>query len=99
VNDLYIRDILLTDWKILTTGLDDDDDPTMSDQESDQNADDENISKQEVIWNQSTTQEKMLEVVRQKFHFAGGCARFLFDVDIKQLRNKLDELCDRVSKW
>lgn len=46
-----------------------------------------------------TDQEKALAVMRQKYYYAGGCARFMFDTDLKQLRQILNDLFGRVHKW
>jgi hypothetical protein len=43
--------------------------------------------------------EKMLEVVNQKYHFAGGCARYMFEMNGEQLQTALNTLCDRVERW
>ncbi len=45
------------------------------------------------------TTQQMLEVVRQKFEYAGGSAHYMFDVGVDELQKDLDELCGRVADW
>ncbi len=42
---------------------------------------------------------KLLEVVREKYHFAGGCARYMFDRNMVSLKEHLDEQLGRVDDW
>ncbi len=46
-----------------------------------------------------TDDEKVLEAMRQKYDYAGGCARFMFDKNIKDLRIYLDAKCGSVGDW
>ncbi len=43
--------------------------------------------------------QKLLQAVRQKYHFAGGCARFMFEMSMEQLQTELTKLCDRNDNW
>ncbi len=42
---------------------------------------------------------KLLHAVRQKYEYAGGCARYMFDKNMKQLRTDLNSKCGSVADW
>jgi hypothetical protein len=43
--------------------------------------------------------DKLLEAVRLKYEFAGGCARYMFDKTVEELMEYLDTTCGSVPTW
>jgi hypothetical protein len=44
-------------------------------------------------------EQRILEVVTWKFHFAGGSARYMFEMNMEQLLQELADRCTRVREW
>jgi len=42
---------------------------------------------------------KIVEAVREKYHYAGGCARYMFDKTIGQLTEALNKAFTKVTDW
>jgi hypothetical protein len=44
-------------------------------------------------------EQKILEVMREKYDYAGGCVRYMFEMSMKELSMELKDRCDGVSNW
>ncbi len=93
VKNHTIHKMLLTDWDALTSRREIVNDVAVGSICSNSNG--ENTTS--VV--QPDDADNLVEAVKMKYFYAGGCARFMFDMDIDTLRRVLDEEFAAISKW